>query len=68
MPKVDLEAERIEFCVARIKVTPRGGAPHGAGFACAQTGGHCLPDELCDERRVRRRQRLALEEEMTSWK
>jgi hypothetical protein len=34
-------------CKHRIKVTPRNGAPHGAGFACGLSGGHCQPKEGC---------------------
>lgn len=34
-------------CEHRITVTPRNGAPHGAGFACGLSGGHCLPKEGC---------------------
>lgn len=39
-------------CAARIVVSPRGGSPNGGGFACGVTGGHCLPGEKCDARRV----------------
>lgn len=37
-------------CPCQLKVNP---APYGMssrGFACRYTGGHCLPDEHCDER------------------
>lgn len=43
--------ERETECPAILKVTPRCGAPHGAGYACRATGGHCMPDDRCDERR-----------------
>jgi len=33
-------------CGLRITVTNRAIRSHG--FACAQTGGHCLPGERCD--------------------
>lgn len=34
-------------CKHRIAVTPRNGAPHGAGFACGLTGGHCIAKAGC---------------------
>lgn len=34
-------------CAHRIEVTPRNGAPHGAGFACGLSGGHCQPKDGC---------------------
>lgn len=40
-----------ECCPVRLTVTPRCGAPHGGGYACRATGGHCLPDSKCDDRR-----------------
>lgn len=36
-----------EDCTHRIRVTPRNGAPHGAGFACGLSGCHCYPKEGC---------------------
>lgn len=41
------EPQTPEDCAHRIRVTPRNGAPHGAGFACSLSGGHCLPKDGC---------------------
>ena len=38
-------------CIARLTVTPRN-IEFSPGFACAATGGHCLPGANCDERRA----------------
>lgn len=42
-------------CPLSLQVTGRGpwGQIARAGFSCLMTGGHCLPDEHCDDRRAR---------------
>lgn len=35
-------------CACRITVTGRRTDGASGGYACAETGGHCLPSEGCD--------------------
>lgn len=42
-------------CPLKTVVTQRSpyGVPTSCGYGCAVTGGHCVPDSHCDERRKR---------------
>lgn len=45
--------DRDEDCYLRLTVVPRWGGTSSRGTACRGHGGHCRPDEYCEQRRQR---------------
>jgi hypothetical protein len=39
-------------CEIRVAVSERRTDGAGGGYACAWTGGHCVPGWMCEERRA----------------